>query len=724
MTGSDANQVYILGDKIKDFILISDGSKKNINYSMNYDLFTRDAVHSNTTNSGIDMLKNFLERAQTNCVIMENKLKDATSHTISEWVQKGNKGTHLYLERHIGSIVSQNVDICLNQDDLNDLKNSKTIVVYNMFSEIYFGEKKDDLSDILSSMINAENIIIRTKFEEGQRCTPLVTAILNDENVASKSILIFNVNELRRGGFNIRKGVSWEQLVIETGKAIKSIANINKCKAIIVCFNHEGCLLVQGEKKKLICYCNEIEGDFVIRKQKRSFGPILTMQAIITVDLMENKGKLSEETVKKSLFLMRKLISHGYEKNAEYPYDYIINLLQNQDEYSQTEENDRNLISIEITDDLEADNTLLRKALGENTIENICRNIILDGPSKIKAPYLRMGNLLTFDRMEIEQLRSVYQIFQLYIRDRNITKPFSVCVFGQPGSGKSFAVKQIAKSLNINDKAILEFNLSQMSSPQELYAAFHQIRDAGLKGELPLAFFDEFDSKLETKLGWLKYFLAPMQDGEFRENAIAHFIGRAIFVFAGGTCNTAQQFKDMQKDEEAIENKLPDFLSRIKGYLDVTGPNPIPCWEMSDKKPNDCWTKSRNLVKEENCSVTRINKSERNFILSCVLRNKCCIDDSYYLRRATLLRSVLEAKLGKRDGEHIDIDVNVLNAFLNVSHYIHGARSLEAIIQMSDISSKFTASSIYNNYLDLYVSDDFEEFLNQKWEDVKKELLE
>jgi hypothetical protein len=32
-----------------------------------------------------------------------------------------------------------------------------------------------------------------------------------------------------------------------------------------------------------------------------------------------------------------------------------------------------------------------------------------------------------------------------------------------------------------------------------------------------LVFFDEFDSSFEVKLGWLKYFLAPMQDEVFRE---------------------------------------------------------------------------------------------------------------------------------------------------------------------------------------------------------------
>jgi hypothetical protein len=52
-----------------------------------------------------------------------------------------------------------------------------------------------------------------------------------------------------------------------------------------------------------------------------------------------------------------------------------------------------------------------------------------------------------------------------------------------------------------------------------------------LQGKTAVVFFDEFDSPHGGEpLGWLKYFLAPMQDGVFKEGGETHPIGKAILV--------------------------------------------------------------------------------------------------------------------------------------------------------------------------------------------------
>ena len=201
----------------------------------------------------------------------------------------------------------------------------------------------------------------------------------------------------------------------------------------------------------------------------------------------------------------------------------------------------------------------------------------------------------------------------------------------------------------------LEFNLSQFRTPEDLNHAFHQIRDSVLNGEVPLAFFDEFDASFEGELGWLKYFLVPMQDGVFREGDVLHPIGRAIFVFAGGTRASFAEFAAGTRSIATPQSgrphssesfravKGPDFISRLRGFIDIIGPNPTG--------PNEI---------------------------------------EYVVRRAMLLRSLIERKAPELLDSKGDvcIDEGVLRALLRTPFYTHGARSMEAIMDMSKLAGK------------------------------------
>jgi hypothetical protein len=258
-------------------------------------------------------------------------------------------------------------------------------------------------------------------------------------------------------------------------------------------------------------------------------------------------------------------------------------------------------------------------------------------------PVERMGAWSSIDRTEIESMRSVRNIIREYLQQTQRARPLSLAVFGPPGSGKSFAIKQMAREWmgGTTRITVLEFNLSQFAAAAALPAALQRVRDCAVEGTLPLVFWDEFDTQLGGReLGWLAHFLAPMQDGAFVEDGVARPIGPAIFIFAGGTHAMMASFKS--RAVELPGAKATDFISRLRGYVDILGPNPTGA-----------------------------------------------DDHTFVLRRALLLRALLLGKAPElfHNGT-LDIDPGVLRAFLDVTTYVHGARSMESIVDMSALSGK------------------------------------
>ncbi len=302
--------------------------------------------------------------------------------------------------------------------------------------------------------------------------------------------------------------------------------------------------------------------------------------------------------------------------------------------------------------------------LRTEALETIAGRIVREGEADALrlVPVGAFGGLRTVDRAEIESFRSVQNLIGQYLERRVTKRPLCLAVFGPPGSGKSFGVEQVAKSVaGLTDANVpkLEFNLSQFDSPADLVRAFHKVRDRVLVGEVPLVFFDEFDAEFHGPLGWLRSFLAPMQDGAFKDGEAVHPIGKAIFVFAGGLVPSFARFSREEFDPELdeagrkderrrfTEAKGPDFVSRLRGHINVRGPNPDPA------DPDD---------------------------------------RTWLIRRATivrvLLRSLWPALADPERPGQLNVDEGVVRALIGVPVYRHGVRSLEAIVETSQLHGK------------------------------------
>jgi hypothetical protein len=327
---------------------------------------------------------------------------------------------------------------------------------------------------------------------------------------------------------------------------------------------------------------------------------------------------------------------------------------------------------------------------------------VIQGVPPKHIPICSFGKIKTAEFHEIEDFRTVANLLQSYLSNPSASRPLGIAVFGPPGSGKSFAVKNIVETLPEAIKRLTkddrhECNLTALSDPEDLAHYFQLARNSVLRGKVPMLFFDEFDCTVgNTPFFWLKHFLAPLQDGEFRSNQIVHPLGRVIFVFAGGVYDKFAEFaSEMQKNSnssrgsEAKKKKAGnqpnfkgvDFLSRLHGHIDIAPFSPA--------------------------------KNAKAFYPSSKNNLAVLVDPSYLMRRAFVLRSLLEMHLSEifsRGSPRLaGIDRRIVNALLATKSFSHGARSMEAIIRMSVLegSDHFEISHLPpDNQLKMHVNSD------------------
>ncbi|PLX51173.1 MAG: ATPase [Desulfobulbaceae bacterium] len=203
-----------------------------------------------------------------------------------------------------------------------------------------------------------------------------------------------------------------------------------------------------------------------------------------------------------------------------------------------------------------------------------------------------IGHLRTTDPAEIGPVLTLQSVMDSYVSKESFQRPLCIGVFGPPGSGKSFSVKEVARVIgqkfDSNPFDFFEFNLTQFSDPNEINSSIDLIRASVAKGKVPITFWDEFDCRYDhNEFGYLRYFLPSMQDGVTYVHGTPYYIGRSIFVFAGGVKSNWEGMEkllatdDPIKLQEAKTLKIPDFMSRLRVVLDIDGIN-IPDNLLSD----------------------------------------------------------------------------------------------------------------------------------------------
>lgn len=446
-----------------------------------------------------------------------------------------------------------------------------------------------------------------------------------EENCGGEGAPLLRMEQLRQLDYPISRAVSYERTVDEFLLQLAtndSLRALRDCPDAAILLDREGALLRRSGRWELLFSPEKTEGDSLTEGDDLA-------AALKTLLAEEKKGNIRRVRVpERSL----KALVGGIA-----PFSIL-------DEYCKTQPGRYLAVAEQIVVE------------GQ---EALCRQV----------PVCRYGKLVSVDKEEIENYHTVkallddyiYQFDHLEGDDR--LQPLSVAVFGAPGCGKSFGVKQIAGSSG--RFSVTSLNLSQYHDPTEFFEGLREALQCK-SSQIPLVFIDEFDSDLGgTPRGWLRYFLAPMQDGEFTLNGKRVEISAAVLVFAGATASAFSAFLPHGEEEQEAFRlvKGNDFVSRLKGILNVKGPNPT--------RPTD-----RSAV----------------------------------IRRGMLLREQLVRRCpGIYDAEtgRVNISTSLLSAMLSVSAYRHGTRSLELILAMSRLSgvTRFTPSCLpVEEQLNLHVN--------------------
>jgi hypothetical protein len=197
------------------------------------------------------------------------------------------------------------------------------------------------------------------------------------------------------------------------------------------------------------------------------------------------------------------------------------------------------------------------------------------------------------DKKRCLQVKQIVRMLQNYVDDETAERPLSIVVFGPPGSGKSTFVNRITNAVK-RCRPIPTANLTQLTGPDALVETFRRGLALPQQTEhapgpesppspepgrelTPVFFFDEFDASLnDAPLGWLRWFLGPMQDGKLLANDGQELkIGKAIFMFAGGTAESLDEFDRRAQLDLGVyrARKVPDFVSRLRGVIEIGGIN-------------------------------------------------------------------------------------------------------------------------------------------------------
>ena len=311
------------------------------------------------------------------------------------------------------------------------------------------------------------------------------------ENFADRLVCIVSANELRDEPIVLGKGASWEAAIEDISSALETnpvLKTLGACRHLVVNFSVNGALWIDRADAsptmvKLIFDPERAEGEWGGIRKGAAFGYLMCMAAAVAhaaaAQVAEGKSGLElGSPIRAGLSAMRDLLENGHgdvagARPSGYPVARLGKLLaEAKGEFSIAPVVWPRPAATKGAWMMASDAPEAPEAARKSVILGLARQIVINGYGALRGvSHAQFGALVTADRAEIEALRGLRRLMRDYGARDKADKPLSIGVFGPPGAGKSFGVKQLAKEV-FGDKAWLEFNLSQFEGARRFGRRF------------------------------------------------------------------------------------------------------------------------------------------------------------------------------------------------------------------------------------------------------------
>ncbi|HET9017418.1 MAG TPA: hypothetical protein VFN57_17585, partial [Thermomicrobiaceae bacterium] len=270
---------------------------------------------------------------------------------------------------------------------------------------------------------------------------PLWQALV--ERCGDRLTVCCSVGDLRKEDAPIGQALSWERMGIEVVAAVRSREALRAARRVVVTVGLAGAVLVPRDGPATLIFDPlHQEGDWQRSRPGTPFGIGTTVAAALacagTTDEPDWAG-----AIRRGLQAARAVHAGGFVAGGDGSAPALRFPLETAAAILAAEAPETPLETVEIQ---ERPDWQIFSGVHSAQEAPLARRIVEAGEREAcrRLPLERMGHWVSVDRTEIESMRSVREIIREYLAQPRPPRPLSLAVFGPPGAGKSFAIKQMA----------------------------------------------------------------------------------------------------------------------------------------------------------------------------------------------------------------------------------------------------------------------------------------